>query len=409
MATPEPQVGPGLEADPGVLLDYPTQRAVSRLSHVGRDARLRSGTVIYRGSRIGDRLDTGHHVVIHEECLIGDDVSVWSNSVIDHGCTIGDRVKIHTGCYVAQLSDIGEDAFLAPGVVFANDAYAGREGSRDVMSGPTVGAGARLGVNVTVLPSVVIGAGCLIGAGSVVTRDIPAGAVAYGNPAVVHGRVADLTDVAGTASASPLPGPGILARAVDLVLASLLLVVLSPLLLAAYLAVRLDSPGAGIFRQERVGLGGRTFTMLKFRTMRSGCSHESHRDYVTRLMVGQAEPVDGLYKLDCDPRVTRVGALLRRASIDELPQLVNVLRGTMSLVGPRPALPWEVELFPAWARTRFSVRPGITGLWQVSGRSRLTMTEGLRLDVEYVEHRGFWIDIRILLRTPLALVTRSAR
>ncbi len=202
MATPELQVGPGLEADPGVLLGYPTQRAVSRSSQVGRNARLRSGTVIYQGSRIGDRLETGHHVVIREECLIGDDVSVWSNSVVDYGCRIGDRVKIHTGCYVAQFSDIGEDAFLAPGVVFANDLYPGREDSRDVMSGPTVGAGAQLGVNVTVLPFVVIGAGCLVGAGSVVTRDVPPGTVAYGNPAVVRARVADLTDVAGRVVAS---------------------------------------------------------------------------------------------------------------------------------------------------------------------------------------------------------------
>ncbi len=204
-------------------------------------------------------------------------------------------------------------------------------------------------------------------------------------------------------------GAGITTRAMDLVLAPVLLVLLSPLLLAAYLAVRLDSPGAGIFRQQRVGLDGRTFTMLKFRTMRTGCSHESHREYVARLLVGQAQPVDGLYKLGCDPRITRVGALLRRTSIDELPQLVNVLRGEMSLVGPRPALPWEVELFPAWARARFSVRPGLTGLWQVNGRSRLTMTEGLRLDVDYIEHRGFWNDIGILLRTPFALMTRSAR
>jgi lipopolysaccharide/colanic/teichoic acid biosynthesis glycosyltransferase/acetyltransferase-like isoleucine patch superfamily enzyme len=361
--------------------------------------------VIYAGSRIGDRLDTGHHVVIREECVIGDDVSVGSISVIGSGCRIGDRVKIHAGCYVARSSEIGEEAVLAPGVVFADELAPGREDAPGARSGPTVGAGARLGGNVTVLPCVVIGAGCLVGAGSVVTRDLPPGTVAYGNPAVVHGRVGDLT-----AAASPAPGRSAAgSRAVDLVLASVLLLLLSPVLLVAYLAVRLDSRGAGIFRQERIGLDGRAFTMLKLRTMRSGCGHESHRDYVTRLLVGDAEPVDGLYKLDGDPRVTRIGAFLRRTSIDELPQLVNVLCGTMALVGPRPALPWEVELFPAWARARFSVRPGITGLWQVSGRSRLTMTEGLRLDVEYVEHRGFWGDVRILLRTPLALMARSAR
>jgi acetyltransferase-like isoleucine patch superfamily enzyme len=193
--TPEGGAHQGLEADPGVLVGYGSDRAESPELALGCDARLRSGTVVYAGSRIGDRLQTGHHVVIREQCELGDDVSVWSNTVVDYSCRIGDRVKIHSNCYIAQYTEIGADAFLAPGVTIANDLYPGQEASRDVMSGPSIGAGAQIGVNVTILPFVRIGEGCLVGAGSVVTRDLPAGTVAFGNPAVVRGRVADLADV----------------------------------------------------------------------------------------------------------------------------------------------------------------------------------------------------------------------
>jgi lipopolysaccharide/colanic/teichoic acid biosynthesis glycosyltransferase len=134
-----------------------------------------------------------------------------------------------------------------------------------------------------------------------------------------------------------------------------------------------------------------------------------HQDYVRRLLAGEARPEGGLYKIGNDARVTRIGALLRKTSLDELPQLVNVLRGEMSVVGPRPCLPWERESFPDWATTRFAVRPGLTGLWQVSGRNRLTMLEGLRLDVEYVARRTLLLDLAILLRTVPALLGRGAR
>jgi acetyltransferase-like isoleucine patch superfamily enzyme len=193
--TPEGGAHQGLEADPGVLVGYGSDRAESSELVLGPDARLRSGTVVYAGSRIGDRLQTGHHVVIREQCELGDDVSVWSNTVVDYSCRIGDRVKIHSNCYIAQYTEIGADAFLAPGVTIANDLYPGQEASREVMSGPSIGAGAQIGVNVTILPFVRIGDGCLVGAGSVVTRDLPAGTVAFGNPAVVRGRVEDLADV----------------------------------------------------------------------------------------------------------------------------------------------------------------------------------------------------------------------
>jgi lipopolysaccharide/colanic/teichoic acid biosynthesis glycosyltransferase len=135
----------------------------------------------------------------------------------------------------------------------------------------------------------------------------------------------------------------------------------------------------------------------------------SHREYVARMLAGEATPQRGLYKLDADPRVTRMGAILRRTSLDELPQLINVLRGDMSLVGPRPALPYEVRQFPVWAAPRFAVRPGLTGLWQVSGRNRLAMTDGLLLDVEYVERHTLLLDLGILLRTAPAVLAGGAR
>ncbi|MGZ4427972.1 MAG: DapH/DapD/GlmU-related protein [Nocardioidaceae bacterium] len=199
--TGELRLGNGLSTDTGVLIGYPAARDARAdappVTSLGCDVRLRSGTVVYAGARIGDRFETGHHVVVREECQIGSDVSVWSNTVVDYGCRIGDGVKIHSNCYIAQFTDIDDEAFLAPGVTIANDLYPGRDDSRDVMSGPSIGARAQIGVNVTVLPFVTIGPDCLVGAGSVVTRDVPAGAVVFGNPAVVRGRVADLADVAG--------------------------------------------------------------------------------------------------------------------------------------------------------------------------------------------------------------------
>ncbi len=171
--------------DEGVSLGYPTGRAIAdQTLRIGGGANVRSGTIIYAGTTIGRGLQTGHNVVIREENVIGDNVGIWSNSVIDYGCRIGNNVKIHSNVYVAQFTTIEDDAFLAPGVSVANDmrplcaecTHAG---------GPTIKRGARIGVNVTILPRVVIGEYALVGAGAVVTKDVPPHAVVYGNPARV--------------------------------------------------------------------------------------------------------------------------------------------------------------------------------------------------------------------------------
>jgi lipopolysaccharide/colanic/teichoic acid biosynthesis glycosyltransferase len=202
-------------------------------------------------------------------------------------------------------------------------------------------------------------------------------------------------------------------RSFDVLTASLLLFLLSPLLAVLWLLVWATSPGGVIFRQVRIGRYGRPFVMFKFRTMEAGCSDGIHRDYVRRLLTDEPKStggVDGLYKLGADPRVTRVGRLLRRASLDELPQLFNVVRGDMSLVGPRPALPWEAELFSTKHLVRFLAVPGVTGLWQTSGRNTLTMIEGLDLDVEYVQQQSFWLDLLIIAKTvPAVLTVNGAR
>ncbi|MDN5914091.1 MAG: sugar transferase [Pseudonocardia sp.] len=170
-------------------------------------------------------------------------------------------------------------------------------------------------------------------------------------------------------------------------------------MLAVGLIIRLSSSGPALFRQQRVGRDRSTFTFYKFRTMRCDGADTAHRMLIERELAGESVEVDGSFKLSGDTRITRVGHWLRKSSIDELPQLFNVLSGQMSLVGPRPCLLWEADLFPPAFQARFSVRPGITGLWQVSGRSRLGTLEMLMLDVEYVRRRGVVHDLKILLMT----------
>ncbi len=205
-------------------------------------------------------------------------------------------------------------------------------------------------------------------------------------------------------------------RGVDTALAGLLLALASPLLLLIALGIRLDSPGPVLLRQTRVGRGGRAFTCYKFRTMVSNADPELHRRYMCSFIRNQAPAAPGdtadaaPFKLVNDPRVTRTGRILRSTSLDEMPQLLNVLRGDMSLVGPRPALPYEVEEYETWHRHRLDVLPGLTGWWQVYGRSRVSFDEMVRMDLEYIAHQSLALDIKLILLTvPVVVLRKGAR
>ena len=200
-------------------------------------------------------------------------------------------------------------------------------------------------------------------------------------------------------------------RAMDVVGSLAALVLLSPLFLFVALAIKLTSKGPILFRQRRIGQHGKSFTFLKFRSMYVGNDPSIHREYVKQLIAGKAERQsssengEGVYKLTKDPRVTSIGAFLRKTSLDELPQFINVLRGEMSLVGPRPPVPYEVESYDFWHRRRvLEAKPGITGLWQVKGRSRVKFDDMVRLDLEYARTWSPWLDVKIMLQTPGAMV-----
>jgi exopolysaccharide biosynthesis polyprenyl glycosylphosphotransferase len=185
----------------------------------------------------------------------------------------------------------------------------------------------------------------------------------------------------------------------------------APVFLAIALVIKMSSKGPVFFRQQRIGQHGEPFTFLKFRTMQVNNDPGIHKEYVQKLIAGRAEPAPsngnghGVYKIKSDPRVTKVGAFLRRTSLDELPQLINVLRGEMSLVGPRPPIKYEVDAYDIWHRSRLlEARPGITGLWQVNGRSRVKFDDMVRLDIRYARTWSVWLDIKILLQTPHAVL-----
>jgi lipopolysaccharide/colanic/teichoic acid biosynthesis glycosyltransferase len=201
-------------------------------------------------------------------------------------------------------------------------------------------------------------------------------------------------------------------RAIDIAGSAALLLVLSPLLAVIGLMIKLTSKGPVLFGQERLGKMGGRFKCLKFRTMRLNCGHKIHEEYVHRFIAGKAEAADAgsasnaiVYKITNDPRVTLAGRVLRKTSLDELPQLWNVLRGEMSLVGPRPPVPYEFEVYDIWHRRRvLEVKPGITGLWQVSGRSSTRFDDMVRLDLKYCRSWSLWLDLKILLATPWAVI-----
>lgn len=206
-------------------------------------------------------------------------------------------------------------------------------------------------------------------------------------------------------------GSRLVKRAMDIAGSLCGLVVLSPMLIAIAIAIKLTSQGPVLYRQERVGRYGRTFTFLKFRSMYHRNDPKVHEEFVKRLIAGTVDSSEsngnsGLYKLTNDPRVTSIGKFLRKSSLDELPQLLNVLRGEMSLVGPRPPVPYEFECYHTWHKQRLvAVQPGITGLWQVGGRSRTTFDEMVRLDLKYATSWSPWLDLKILVRTPQAVLS----
>ena len=196
-------------------------------------------------------------------------------------------------------------------------------------------------------------------------------------------------------------------RSLDIVGSSVLLAIFAPVMLAVFAAVKWTSPGPALHRQVRVGRRGEPFTMLKFRTMRVNAGHGVHQEYMTWFIKSSGEQPrtrDEVFKLTNDPRITPPGRVLRKASLDELPQFWNVLRGDMSLVGPRPPIPFEVEQYQPWHRRRvLEAKPGITGPWQVNGRSRTTFDDMVRLDLRYARTHSLWTDIKILAATPRAM------
>jgi len=196
----------------------------------------------------------------------------------------------------------------------------------------------------------------------------------------------------------------------DVVIAASALTAATPLLIAAAVAIKLEDGGPVLFRQQRLGQGQQAFTLLKLRTMAPQSSSETHERYIAHLAMQPRSPapLGELFKLTNDSRVSKVGRWLRRLSLDEVPQFVNVLAGHMSVVGPRPALPYEVAFYQSHHFERFAVLPGLTGLWQVSGRNRLDFMDMLDLDVHYVRRRSALRDLAILLLTPRALLEENA-
>jgi lipopolysaccharide/colanic/teichoic acid biosynthesis glycosyltransferase len=203
--------------------------------------------------------------------------------------------------------------------------------------------------------------------------------------------------------------PMVLKRAMDVVGSILLMLLFAPVLAIIAVAIKLNSKGPVIFKQERLGQFGKTFQCLKFRTMFVDNDPRIHREYVERFISGKEQDTDaggGVYKITDDPRVTPVGRVLRRTSLDEFPQFWNVLCGEMSLVGPRPPLHYEFSAYDFWHRRRvLEVKPGVTGLWQVMGRSRTSFDDMVRLDLRYCQRWSLWLDLKILLATPLAVFT----
>ena len=265
------------------------------------------------------------------------------------------------------------------------------------------------------------GANVFVGKIAQRTRDIPASTTvstypddAFDNVAsgqAVPDEVAELVD---EPAVSPRWPYDTLKRTIDVVLSLVMLFALAPLMLATAIAIAVTSPGPVIFRQSRLGKGGAPFDFYKFRSMRPSNDDRIHREFVASLIQGrhadinQQTPTKPLFKIKDDPRITPIGRLIRSTSIDELPQLFNVLKGDMSLVGPRPPLAYEATQYQSWHLRRIlEIRPGITGLWQVEGRSRVSFDEMVRMDLRYIKGRSLALDLTLLVRTVSVVLTRQ--
>jgi len=199
---------------------------------------------------------------------------------------------------------------------------------------------------------------------------------------------------------------GLIKRAIDVSGSLAALLLLSPLFAIIAALIKLTSRGPIFFRQKRIGQYGREFTFLKFRSMVVNNDPEIHKKYIENLIAKKVDNSAGTYKIKNDPRITSVGRFIRKTSLDELPQFINVLKGEMSLVGPRPPIPYEFEKYFLWHRRRIlEAKPGITGEWQVHGRSRTTFDDMVRMDLRYIRNQSLWLDLKILLKTPLAVIS----
>ena len=200
---------------------------------------------------------------------------------------------------------------------------------------------------------------------------------------------------------------------IDLICSTLFILIFSPIMILIAFGIKFSSKGPLFYKQKRVGHRGKIFTLYKFRTMRENCNDEVHREYIAKLINGeinsdrQSKNQKAVYKLNSDARVTKIGKFLRIWSLDELPQFFNVLKGEMSLVGPRPPIPYEVEEYSAWQLQRLDALPGITGLWQVNGRSRTNFDDMVRLDIQYIRNSSFSQDMKIFLKTFKAIISRD--
>jgi exopolysaccharide biosynthesis polyprenyl glycosylphosphotransferase len=197
----------------------------------------------------------------------------------------------------------------------------------------------------------------------------------------------------------------VIKRGIDILCSLTALILLLPMFAVIAMLVKLSSPGPVLFKQKRLGLFGKPFDFLKFRTMYINNDPSIHIDYVIKLIQGR-HGSSNAYKIHNDPRITPIGRILRKSSLDELPQFINVLKGEMSLVGPRPPIPYEMEKYQCWHKRRvLEAKPGLTGLWQVQGRSRTTFDEMVRMDIQYIQRQCLWLDFKIMLKTPFAVLT----